>query len=70
MSRTIAKLRPERPAYLSLQSAAHLHDVSVKTIRRRIADGTLPGYRVGGQLRVRESDLDRLAVRVPAATAL
>ena len=49
MSRTIAKLRPERPAYLSLQSAAHLHDVSVKTIRRRIADGTLPGYRVGGQ---------------------
>jgi excisionase family DNA binding protein len=64
-ARTATKTRPERPVYLSLQTAAQLHDVSVKTIRRRIADGTLPAYRVGQQLRVREADLARLAVRVP-----
>ena len=69
MARTSTKTRTERPTYLSLQTAAELHDVSVKTIRRRIADGTLPAYRVGGQLRVREADLDALAIRVPTAVA-
>lgn len=54
-----------RPAYLRLASAASLLDVSVDTIRRRIADGTIDAYRVGGQLRIREADLHRLAVRVP-----
>ena len=53
MARTAPTNRTERPTYVSLQSAAEQHDVSVWTIRRRIADGTLPAYRVGGQLRVR-----------------
>lgn len=69
MTRATSKTRPERPVYLSLQTAATLHDVSVKTIRRRVADGTLPAYRVGGQDRIRESDLDALVVRIPAAVA-
>jgi len=77
MSRTSTANRPTAgkpieppPAYLRLQTAASLLDVSVDTIRRRIADGTLPAYRVGGQLRIREADLDRLVVRVPAVGAL
>lgn len=60
MTRTTRKTTPARPVYLSLQTAARLHDVSVKTIRRRIADGTLPACRVGGQVRIREADLDKL----------
>lgn len=42
MARSSAPKGAERPVYLSLQKAAELHDVSVDTIRRRIADGTIP----------------------------
>ena len=58
--------RTARDNYLSLTSVADAADVSTKTIRRRIADGTLPGYRIGGQVRIKESDLALLARRVPA----
>lgn len=37
------------PTYLSLEQAAQITEQSVKTIRRRIADGTLPAYRFGGR---------------------
>lgn len=55
-----------RHTYLSLDHVANAHGLSVKTVRRRIADGTLPAYRIGGRIRVREADLDRLAQRIPA----
>lgn len=43
----------------TLSAAADEYGVSVKTIRRRIADGTLTGYRIGPRLiRV---DLNELA---------
>lgn len=58
--RTPAPLR-----YLPLDVAAERFDVSVRTIRRRISDGTIPGYRVGGRLRVREDHLERLAEPLP-----
>ena len=49
------------------EAAEHFH-VSVKTLRRRIADGTITGYRVGRLIRV---DLDelrrRLVVKIPAS---
>lgn len=38
-------------------AAAHFH-VSIKTLRRRIADGTITGYRIGRLIRV---DLDELS---------
>ncbi|WP_308292379.1 helix-turn-helix domain-containing protein [Promicromonospora umidemergens] len=44
--------QPDRHA----DAAEHFH-VSVKTLRRRIADGTIAGYRVGRLIRV---DLDEL----------
>lgn len=45
--------------YASLAEAAEAHAVSVKTLRRRIADGSLTGYRFGPKLlRV---DLDEVA---------
>lgn len=51
-----------------LSLAAETFSISVKTIRRRIADGTVTGYRIGRLIRV---DLDEmhetLAVPVPNA---
>jgi excisionase family DNA binding protein len=57
-----------RTQYLSLAEAAELMSVSVKTLRRRIADGTLPAYRCGRRvIRIRLDDLDHVFQRVPAA---
>lgn len=50
---------------VSLAVFAEHADVSTKTIRRRIADGTLPAYRVGRLIKLDLADLDRLAVRIP-----
>lgn len=43
---------------VSLAVAAERFGVSIKTLRRRIADGTVRGYRVGRLIRV---DLDELS---------
>ncbi|MEV0950897.1 helix-turn-helix domain-containing protein [Promicromonospora sp. NPDC050249] len=49
------------------EAAAHFH-VSVKTLRRRIADGTITGYRVGRLIRVDLNELtQRLVVTIPSA---
>jgi excisionase family DNA binding protein len=48
-------------------AAGHFH-VSVKTLRRRIADGTITGYRVGRLIRVDLNELtQRLVVTIPSA---
>jgi excisionase family DNA binding protein len=59
-----------RSRFIALSTAAEAFDVSTKTLRRRIDDGTLPGYKIGGLTRVREDDLDRLIrpIRVSAPT--
>jgi excisionase family DNA binding protein len=47
-------------------AAGHLH-VSVKTLRRRIADGTITGYRVGRLIRVDLDELTQsLVVEIPS----
>jgi len=54
------------PEWLSLQQAAAIYDVSVDTLRRRIAAGKLPASRFGERLiRVRVEDLDRLFRPIP-----
>jgi excisionase family DNA binding protein len=48
-------------------AAARLH-VSVKTIRRRIAEGTLTAYRVGPKLiRLDPAEVDALLRPIPTA---
>lgn len=64
MTRTTVR---KPPTWLSRQQAAEEYGVSVKTIARRIADGSLPAYRVGGRVRVKGADLDKLARRIPTA---
>lgn len=53
--------RAGRPEYESLESAATRLSVSSRTLRRQAAAGKLKVYRVGGQLRVRTDDTDKLA---------
>lgn len=49
-----------------MAEAAERLKVNPRTIRRRIADGTLRAYRLGPrQLRVDVADVDALAVAVP-----
>ena len=53
---------------VSIDQAARLVDVSSRTIRRRIADGSLTGYRFGPRIiRVDVAELEALLVRIPAA---
>ncbi len=40
------------PRVLTVQQAAEAMQVDHKTVRRRIADGTLPCVRIGGCIRV------------------
>jgi len=61
------KTAPRRGHLISLAAAAEHLDVSTKTLRRRIADGTLPAYRVGRLVKVNPDDLDRIAQPIPAA---
>ena len=57
---------PPTREWLSLQEAALIYDVSVDTLRRRIAHGELPASRFGGRLiRVRTGDLDQLFRPIP-----
>lgn len=56
-------------AYITLAEAASRCGVTVKTIRNRIADGSLVGYRIGPRLlRVDPAEVDALMRPIPAAT--
>lgn len=56
--------------FTTIVGAADYYAVSTKTIRRWIAEGRLPAYRVGNSaIRIKLSDLD-LAIRpIPAGGA-
>jgi excisionase family DNA binding protein len=54
---------------LSVADAAYRRRCSQKTIRRLIASGDLPAYRIGARMiRIDPRDLDRLARKIPAAS--
>lgn len=54
--------------FLTIEDAAERLGVNPKTIRRRIADGSLTGYRMGPRLiRVDADELDRLMQPIPTA---
>lgn len=62
--RSREEVRTRKGEYVSLVEAGDYLGVSYKTIRRRIADGTIDAVRVGRQIRVRATDLERLRVPV------
>ena len=52
----------------ALVEAAEILGQSVKTLRRRFAEGTLPAYRFGPRyIRVRLADLEASGHRIPSA---
>lgn len=52
----------------SLATAAERTGMSTRTLRRRIADGSLPAYRSGPRvIRVDREDVDHLLKRIPSA---
>lgn len=64
MPRTTAT--PER-RLVTIAEAANFAACNPRTIRRRIADGSLAGYRMGPRLvRVDLNELDRLLRPIPA----
>ena len=53
------------PVYLSLDEAAEIMSLSIKTIRRRISDGTIPAYQCGKRpIRIRLDDLEAALRRI------
>ncbi len=60
-------LRTGAEPLLSPQLIAELTGLSYDTVRREILRGRLRGFRVGGKLRVRESDYERWAYAPPVA---
>jgi excisionase family DNA binding protein len=58
------------PTYESIAEAASRTGVSTKTIRRRIAEGKLTGYRFGPHLiRLNPAEVDNLLRPIPGAAA-
>ena len=56
------------PQWLTLGQAADILGVCTKTVRRRIAAGDLPAYKIGRRaIRIKTTDLDRISRRIPAA---
>jgi excisionase family DNA binding protein len=58
----------ERQAALTIREAAELLNVSERTIRRLIAKGELPSFRVFSSIRIEAQELDRF-VEENGATA-
>ncbi len=54
------------PRFISIEAAAAIYGVTAKTIRRRIADGTITAHRVGPRLiRVEVDELTAAFALVP-----
>ena len=51
------------PSQLTPAEAGRVLDVSPSTIRRWIADGSVPALRIGGRYRIEECALRRMIVR-------
>lgn len=56
----------DKPYLTAAEAAAHL-GVSLRTVRRRIADGTLTSVRIGGAVRVPASALELPVEHLPTA---
>jgi len=54
---------------VSINQAAEYADICTKTVRRRISDGSLTGFRMGSRIiRVDLNELDELLRPIPTAS--
>ena len=49
---------PQEDLMLAIEDVAERFKVSVMTVRRIVKRGELPTYKIGGQLRFKETDVD------------
>jgi excisionase family DNA binding protein len=63
MSTPVRKHAPITRRYVSVDDAAITYGVSTRFIRRRIADGTITGYKIGTLLRVDPEELEEKMVK-------
>jgi excisionase family DNA binding protein len=64
----VPRSAPARKQLISVEQAAAYLGLNIRSIRRYIADGRLPAYRVAGtSIRVDQADVDALIRPVPAA---
>lgn len=56
--------QPTLTKYWTIEQAADYTQLSTRTIRRRIADGSLTAYRHGRTIRLKPQDIDTLFTRV------
>ncbi len=58
------------PEMLSLRGASNYLGLSSKTLRRRVAEGVIPAYRLEGSrcLRIKRADLEAALGRVPSGS--
>ncbi|GAB2480518.1 hypothetical protein GCM10027030_13170 [Luteococcus sediminum] len=58
-----------KSCWMTREQAATYCSSSVKTLRRRIAEGALPAFRMGSRMtiRVRQEDLDAMFQQIPTA---
>lgn len=50
---------------LSISDCAKRGEVHENTVRRWIADGSLPAYKLGRQVRIHEADFAAMYTRIP-----
>lgn len=64
----LVKPTSAKPEWGSVEDVAALYDMSTRTVRRLIANGTLPAYRIGPRkVMVNMADALALAERIPTA---
>ena len=51
--------------WLDLHGAAEVLGISTRTVRRRIADGSLPAYKAGHFIRISRTDIDEMIRSTP-----
>jgi excisionase family DNA binding protein len=57
----------DEQAYLTARETAERLGISLRTVRRRIADGSLPSIKIGGAVRIPVSALEPAEARAPRA---
>jgi excisionase family DNA binding protein len=57
----------DEQTYLSARETAERLGISLRTVRRRIADGSLPSLKIGGAVRIPASALEPPQARMPTA---
>ena len=58
----------ERPRFFTPKTLADELQLSERTVRQMLADGTIPSYKVGGARRVSHIDLDEYLVSARQTT--